>query len=201
LYNPERLPVTYVEAQCIEKRKRDGTFLLNGSDTLISISLTEAGRYVDDGWHMTGEERAKVKLGDPVIIHEDSGEFRRARYMGGESPYSAKIIYEGETFVGGFETDWTSRTTPVIHFRNRLQTKIGVAMPKRKLYADRSQKNTPDTLIGWLIALSPNSKSKVVVLRWKNFLGCFRRRKPFSPKCKVMKCHLDLVARRRAGCT
>jgi hypothetical protein len=56
LYNPDRLPVAYVKAVCIEKRKRDGTFLLEGSDTPISISLTEAGWYVDDGWQMTGEE-------------------------------------------------------------------------------------------------------------------------------------------------
>jgi hypothetical protein len=56
LYNPNRFPVTYVAAQCIEKRKRNGTFLLECSDTPISISLTEAGRYVDTGWYMTGEE-------------------------------------------------------------------------------------------------------------------------------------------------
>jgi hypothetical protein len=88
LYNPERLPVTYVEAQCIEKRKRDGMFLLNGSDTPISVNLTEVGRYVDTGWHMTGEERSRLKSGDLVIVHEDSGERRRAR---------AKVIYNGET--------------------------------------------------------------------------------------------------------
>ena len=63
LYNPERLPVTYVEAQCIEKRKRDGTFLLEGSDTPISVSLTEAGRYVETGWYMTGEELSKLRVG------------------------------------------------------------------------------------------------------------------------------------------
>jgi hypothetical protein len=71
LYNPERLPVTYVEAQCTEKRKRDGTFLLEGSNTPISISLTEAGRYVDTGWHMTGEEGSKLKSGDLVILVAD----------------------------------------------------------------------------------------------------------------------------------
>jgi hypothetical protein len=27
LYNPDRLPVTYVKALCVEKRERDGTFL------------------------------------------------------------------------------------------------------------------------------------------------------------------------------
>jgi hypothetical protein len=97
LYNPERLPVTYVEAQCIDKRKRDGTFLLNGSDTPISISLTEVGRYAHDGWQMSDEELSKVKLRESVIIHEKSDERRPARYMGGESPYSAKVIYEGET--------------------------------------------------------------------------------------------------------
>jgi hypothetical protein len=32
---------------------------------------------------MTGEELSKLKLGDPVIIHNGSGERRRARYMGG----------------------------------------------------------------------------------------------------------------------
>jgi hypothetical protein len=82
LYNPERLPVTYVAALCVEKPKRDGTFLIEGTDTPIEISLTEAGRYADDGWHMTGEELSKVKLGDLVLIHEDSGELRRARYNG-----------------------------------------------------------------------------------------------------------------------
>jgi len=97
LYNPERLPVTYVAALCVEKRKRDGTFLVEGTDTPIEISLTEAGRYAHDGWQMTGEERSKLKLGDPVIIHEDSGELRRARYMGCAKPYLTKVIYEGET--------------------------------------------------------------------------------------------------------
>jgi hypothetical protein len=97
LYNPERLPVTYVAALCVEKRKRDGTFLVEGTDTPIDISLTEAGRYADDGWQMTGEELSKLKLGDPVIIHKDSGELRRARYEGGASPYLARVIYDGET--------------------------------------------------------------------------------------------------------
>jgi hypothetical protein len=83
LYNPERLPVTYVAALCVEKRKRDGTFLVEGTDNPIEISLTEAGRYAEDGWHMSGEERLKLRLGDPVLIHGDSGELRRARYMGG----------------------------------------------------------------------------------------------------------------------
>lgn len=97
LYNPERLPVTYVEAQCIEKRKRDGTFLLNGSAIPISVSLTEAGRYVDTGWHMTEEELSALKPYDPVIIHEDSGERRPARFLTCISPYSARIIHDGET--------------------------------------------------------------------------------------------------------
>jgi hypothetical protein len=97
LYNPERLPVVYVKAVCLEKRKRDGTFLLEGSDTPISISLTEVGRYVDTGWHMTGEEWSKLKSGDLVIIHEDSGERRRARFITGGKFFSAKVIYEGET--------------------------------------------------------------------------------------------------------
>jgi hypothetical protein len=97
LYNPDQFPVTYVKALCIEKRKRDGTFLVEGSGTPIDISLTEARRYVDTGWHMTGEELSKVKFRDWVLIHEDSGEYRRARYMGGASPYTAKVIFEGET--------------------------------------------------------------------------------------------------------
>jgi hypothetical protein len=46
---------------------------------------------------MSGEELSKLKLVDPVLIHEDSGERHPARYDGGESPYSAKLIYEGET--------------------------------------------------------------------------------------------------------
>jgi hypothetical protein len=71
LYNPERLPVTYVPALCVERRKRDGTFLIEGTDTPISISLTEVGRYVDTGWHMTGEERSKLKSGDLVILVAD----------------------------------------------------------------------------------------------------------------------------------
>lgn len=97
LYNPERLPVVYVKAVCLEKRKRDGTFLLEGSDTPISISLTEAGRYVDTGWQMTGEESIRLRLGDPVIVHEDSGERRRARFISFGKFFSAKVIYEGET--------------------------------------------------------------------------------------------------------
>ena len=97
LHNPERLPVTYVAALCVEERKRDGTFLVEGMDTPIDISLTEAGRYADDGWHMTGEESIRLRLGDPVIVHEDSGELRRARYMGYAKPYLTKVIYEGET--------------------------------------------------------------------------------------------------------
>jgi hypothetical protein len=67
LYNPERLPVTYAAALCVEKRKRDGTFLPEGSDTPIEISLTEAGRYADDGWQMTGEGWLKLRLGDMRI--------------------------------------------------------------------------------------------------------------------------------------
>jgi hypothetical protein len=74
LDNPDRLPVTYVSALCVEKRKRDGTFLLEGSVTPISVSLTEAGRYVETGWYMTGEELSKLKLRDSVIIHKASGE-------------------------------------------------------------------------------------------------------------------------------
>lgn len=62
LYNPERLPVTYVETHYIEKRKRDGMFLLKRIGYPISISLTEVGRYVDTGWHMTGGRAVKIKI-------------------------------------------------------------------------------------------------------------------------------------------
>src|ERR1700719_3069997 len=72
LINPDRLPVIYVEAQCIEKFKREATFLLKGSDTPISISLTEVGLIYDNGWRMTGKERSKLEPGDPVLIYEDS---------------------------------------------------------------------------------------------------------------------------------
>ena len=97
LYNPDKLPVTYGTALCIERRKRDGTFLVEGTDTPIEISLSEAGRYAHDGWYMTGEELSKVKLNDPVRIHDDSGGFRMARFRTGASPHTAKVIFEGET--------------------------------------------------------------------------------------------------------
>ena len=81
----------------MEKSKREATFVLEGSDAVFSSSLTEVGRYVDDGWKMTGEEWAKIKFGDPVLIHSKSGEPRLAGYMTGASPYSAKVIFAGET--------------------------------------------------------------------------------------------------------
>jgi hypothetical protein len=52
----------------------------------IRIILTEVGRYVDDGWHMTGEELSKMNPSDPVIIHRDSDERRPARFMISISP-------------------------------------------------------------------------------------------------------------------
>ena len=74
LYNPERLPVTYVEAKYVEKSKREATLILEkGSETAICVGLTEVGRLFDDGWHMTPEEWGKIKFGDLVIIHQDSG--------------------------------------------------------------------------------------------------------------------------------
>ena len=100
--------MTYVEAQCVEKRKRDGTFLLNGSETPISSSLTEVGRYVTTGWQLTGEELSKVRSGDPVLIYDDSGESRPARFETGASPYTAKVIFDGENDVysGQVEKHW-----------------------------------------------------------------------------------------------
>jgi hypothetical protein len=68
LYNPERLPVTYVEAQCVEKRKRDGTFLLNGSDIPISISLTEAGRVCVDWLDRIMNELDVVRVKSTVRV-------------------------------------------------------------------------------------------------------------------------------------
>jgi hypothetical protein len=37
------------------------------------------------------------KSGDPVLIHEDSGERRPARFETGAKHFSAKVIFEGET--------------------------------------------------------------------------------------------------------
>jgi hypothetical protein len=51
----------------------------------------------DDGWHMTPEEWGKIKSGDPVLIHQDSGECRPARFETGAKHFSAKVIFEGET--------------------------------------------------------------------------------------------------------
>jgi hypothetical protein len=109
--------VTYVAALCVERRKRDGTFLPEGTNTPIDISLTEAGRYADDGWHMTGEEQSKLRVGDLVPIHEDSGELWRARYMGEGKFFSAKghLRRRDERKLGGVETNWNGRTTPVVH--------------------------------------------------------------------------------------
>jgi hypothetical protein len=97
LYNPEQLPVAYVKAICLEKLKREGTFMLEGSDEAILSSLTEVGRYVDTGWHMTGDELSRLKSQDPISIHKDSGERRQARFLTGASPYTAKVILDGDT--------------------------------------------------------------------------------------------------------
>jgi hypothetical protein len=97
LYNPEQLPVAYVKAICLEKSKREGTFVVEGTDKAILTSLTEVGRYVDTGWQMTGEELSKLRSGDPVWIYADSGEVRPARFETGASPYTSKVIFEGET--------------------------------------------------------------------------------------------------------
>ena len=71
--------------------------LEKGSDTAICVGLTEVGRLFDDGWHMTPEEWGKIKSGDPVIIHQDSGECRPARFVTGAHFFTAKVIFEGET--------------------------------------------------------------------------------------------------------
>jgi hypothetical protein len=97
LFNPERLPVVYVKAVCVEKLKREATFMLEGSDKATLVSLSEVGRYVDTGWQMTGEELSKLRSGDPVWNYADSGEVRPARFETGASPYTSKVIFEGET--------------------------------------------------------------------------------------------------------
>jgi hypothetical protein len=84
LWNPERRPVTYVEARYLAKVKRAVIQILEkGSDTAICVGLTEVGRLFDDGWHMTPEEWRKIKSGDVVIIHQDSRECRPARFVTG----------------------------------------------------------------------------------------------------------------------
>jgi len=98
LWNPERRPVTYVEARYVEKVKRAVIQILEKvSDTAICVGLTEVGRLFDDGWHMTPEEWGKIKSGDLVIIHQDSGECRPARFVTGAHFFTGKVIFEGET--------------------------------------------------------------------------------------------------------
>jgi hypothetical protein len=97
LSNPDRLLVTYVRARCVDRLKREGNFVVEGTHKAISTSLTEVGRYVDTGWQMTGEELSKLRSGDPVWIYADSGEVRPARFETGASPYTSKVIFEGET--------------------------------------------------------------------------------------------------------
>jgi hypothetical protein len=50
LYNPDRLPVVYVEAQCIEKRKRDGTFLPDGALEPIAPVLMLMNFLLGNNW-------------------------------------------------------------------------------------------------------------------------------------------------------
>jgi len=97
LYNPERLAVTYVAAKCVEKVKGEATMVLKGSDTAISVRLTEVGRWQDNGWKMTPEEWGKIRSGDPVFVYSESGERRLASFVTGAKHFSAKVIFEGET--------------------------------------------------------------------------------------------------------
>jgi hypothetical protein len=97
LYNPERLPVTCVEAKCMEKSKREATLVLKGSDTVISVGLTEVGCFQDDGWKISPEEWKKIRRGDLVLVYRDSGERRLARFVTGAQHFSAKVIFEGAT--------------------------------------------------------------------------------------------------------
>ena len=85
-------------ATYLAKVKSAGIQILEkGSDTAICVGLTEVGRLFDDGWHMTPEEWRKIKSGDLVIIHQDSGECRPARFVTGAHFFTAKVIFEGET--------------------------------------------------------------------------------------------------------
>ena len=97
LYNPERLLVTYVKAKCVERSKRATTLVSKGSDTMISVGLTEVGCFQDDGWKMSPEEWEKIRRGDPVLVYRDSGERRLARFATGAQHFSAKVNFEGET--------------------------------------------------------------------------------------------------------
>jgi hypothetical protein len=99
LYNPERLAVTYVAAKCVEKAKGEATMVFKGSDTAISVRLTEVGRWQDNGWKMSPEEWKKIRRGDLVLVYRDSGERRLARFVTGAQHFSAKVIFEGETEV------------------------------------------------------------------------------------------------------
>ena len=67
LYNPGRLPAAYVAAQCVEKSKREATFVLEGSDKAILISLTEVGRYMDTGWQMSQSCALAIRFGFTLI--------------------------------------------------------------------------------------------------------------------------------------
>jgi hypothetical protein len=46
---------------------------------------------------MTQKELGSLRSGDPVLVYSESGKPRPARYVTGASPYSAKVIFEGET--------------------------------------------------------------------------------------------------------
>jgi hypothetical protein len=54
-------------------KSESGTALSFSMDRIPQspFSLTEVDRYVDTGWHMTGEERSKLKSGDLVILVAD----------------------------------------------------------------------------------------------------------------------------------
>ena len=52
---------------------------------------------MDDGWKMTQKELGNLRSGDPVLIYSDSGEIRPARFETGASPFTAKVIFDGET--------------------------------------------------------------------------------------------------------
>ena len=101
LWNSEPVPkpVTYTEAVYVEKSMRATMLVLKGSDTVISVGLTEVECFQDDGWKMSPEEWKKIRRGDLVLVYRDSGERRLARFVTGAQHFSAKVIFEGETEV------------------------------------------------------------------------------------------------------
>jgi hypothetical protein len=98
LYNPERRPVTYIEATFVQKVKRAVIRVLQDG-TSICVGLSEVGLWEDNGWHSTADERGILRSGSPVLVYRDSGEIRPAQFVSGAQNFGAKVIYAGETEI------------------------------------------------------------------------------------------------------